>query len=70
MLNSQSIINQFQAVDSSVYRARLAFEIFPNVPTESLNVSRYEILKAIKQLENVLSEIDTHQQTLIIKKSN
>lgn len=64
MLNSQSIIKQLEIVESSVYRAKLAFEIFRDVPPELLNVSRYEILKAIKQLENALSEIETHQKQL------
>ena len=62
-MNIESILNQFELVDESINRAKLPFEagmIHPNITI----VSVYELMKAVKQIENIIKEIDPQSKQL------
>lgn len=55
-MNTESIIKQFELVESSIHRARLPFDT--NMLQEPIiEVSLWEMMKAIQQLENMVREI-------------
>lgn len=62
-MNKESILEQFDLVNSSLERAKIPFEI-DVFHKEVLKVTVYECLRAIEQLKNILSEIESHIELL------
>jgi hypothetical protein len=55
-MNKDSIINQLKRIEASISRAKVPFEI-DLVHPNTITVTVWELMKAIKQAENIISEI-------------